>query len=353
MKAVHVDDLRLFAVKALEKAGMPAENAGIVAETLVATDLFGVHSHGTKNLFDYVRKMNAGGLDAGAEPEVVREGPAWAIMDGHAAIGMLTGFRTMRPALEKAKACGIGYVGVRNSCHFGAAGYYANLAAESGLFGMAMSNGDPVMAPPGGKGVAIGNNPFSFAVPYKEGRTVFLDIALSSAAALKVVMARDRGERIPLDWLVDENGRPTDDPSGFPGKASLQPMAGHKGYGLAVMVEVLAAVLTGAGMLGEVPSWNLKLSEKNNVGHAFIAIDIAEMMPCAEFAERMGYLEKSRHDAPKAENRRIYLPGEIEWEKREKALRENQIFLTDAMASALSKLSELTGAALPTFEAQV
>ena len=351
MKAIHVDELRSFAVEALTRSGMSAENAGIVAEALVTTDLFGVHSHGTKNLYDYVRKMKAGGLDAKAEPEVVKEGPAWAIMDGRAAIGMLTGYRAMSLAIGKARACGIGYVGVRNSCHFGAAGYYANLAAGQGLFGLAMSNGDPVMAPPGGRSVAIGNNPFSFAVPYEGGRTVFLDIALSSAAALKVVTARDRGERVPMDWLVDENGKPTDDPTGFPGRASLQPMAGHKGYGLAVMVEALAAVLTGAGMLAEVPSWNLKLEEKNNVGHAFIALDIGRMMPGAEFAARMGFLADSLHQTPRAEGGRIYLPGEIEWEKREKALRENRICLTDAMDSTLGKLAGLTGVRLPVFEA--
>ncbi len=352
MKAIHVNELKSFSVKALTCSGMPAENAGIVADVLVTTDLFGVHSHGTKNLYDYVRKMKAGGLDAGAEPAVVSEGPAWAVMDGNAAIGMVTGCKAMRLAMEKARACGVGYVGVRNSCHFGAAGYYANMAAESGLFGLAMSNGDPVMAAPGGRGVAIGNNPFSFAVPYEGGRTVFLDIALSSAAALKVVMAKERGDRVPMDWLVDENGKPTDDPGGFPGKASLQPMGGHKGYGLAVMVEVLAAVLTGAGMLSQVPSWNLKMGEKNNVGHAFIAMDIGSMMPGAEFAARMGFLGESLHQAPKADGSgRIYLPGEIEWEKREKALRENRLFLTDAMYGTLSRLSETTGVALPVFEA--
>lgn len=195
MAKVKIDELLRFCTEVLVKSGLTEENAKTAAETLVTTDTFGVLSHGTKNLYGYVQKMQAGGLDALAVPVVEKEGPAWAMVNGNAAIGMLTADFAMHKAIEKAKKTGIAYVGVHNSCHFGAAGYYANLAAKAGMIGLSMSNGDPVMAVPNSSGVVIGNNPFAFAAPLGNGRSVFLDIALSNVAALKVVMAKEKGDR--------------------------------------------------------------------------------------------------------------------------------------------------------------
>ena len=298
MKAIQVDELLRFAQAALEAAGVGAEDA---------------------------RKMQAGGLDAKAVPTVEKEGPSWAIVNGNAAMGMVSSCRAMELAIEKAKKTGIAYVGVHNSCHFGAAGYYANLAAQQGLLGIAMSNTDPNMAIPGSRDVAIGNNPFSFAAPLKNGKSVFLDIALSGAAALKFVMARETGQQVPPGFLIDAEGLPTTDPSGFPYESHLLPMAAHKGYGFAIMVEILASVLTGAGLLSQVVSWNLDLEAKNNVGHAFIAVDLAQMLPMDEFEVRMEQMVKELESAPLAKNaQKIFVPGEMEWTKREKALAENR-----------------------------
>src|SRR5574344_881739 len=217
MKTVRIGDLKTFTVKALRKSGVSAEDSAVIAETLVTTDMFGVMSHGTKNLLQYIQKMQAGGLDPKAVPSVEAEGPAFAVINGNAAMGMVSSCKAMNLAVAKAKTTGIAYVGVKNSCHFGAAGYYSNLAAKQGMIGIAMSNTDPNMAIPNSRCVAIGNNPFSFAAPLKNGESVFLDIALSNVAALKVVMAREKGIQVPKEWLVDSEGHPTSDPSGFPG----------------------------------------------------------------------------------------------------------------------------------------
>ena len=351
MKSIAVTELKRFSAEALYQAGLSKKNAEEAAEVLVATDTFGVLSHGTKNLYQYILKMKEGGLDPHAEPTVIREGPAWALMDGRAALGMVSGRKAMELAIEKAKNCGIAYVGVKDSCHFGAAGYYANIAASKGMIGLSMSNGDPVMSVPNASGVVIGNNPFAFAAPLGDGKSVFLDIALSNVAALKVVMAKEKGVKIPNTWLVDEAGNPTDDPSGFPQHASLQPMGAHKGYGFAMMVEILAAVLTGAGMLSQIVSWNLKLPERNAVGHAFIALDIAQMTDMMWFEERMQHVVDELHNAPKAKGAdRIFIPGEMEWEKRDKALRENRIEVTDVMVDNLEKTSKLTNTSLTWLE---
>lgn len=351
MKKAKLDELRAFATEALAKRGVSREDAGLVADVLITTDTFGVRTHGTKNLYQYVQKMAEGGLDAAAVPTVVCEGPAFALINGNKALGMVSACKAMELAIKKAKEVGIAYVGVNNSCHFGAAGYYANMAAKEGLIGLSMSNADPVIAVPNGSRKAIGTNPFSFAAPLGNGRSIFLDIALSQVAALKVIMAQENNSEIPDTWLVDEDGVPTTDAFKFPKNASLQPMAAHKGYGLAVLVELLGAVMTGAGILSQVTSWNLDMPSANGAGHAFIAIDVSKMMPTEAFFERINQMADELRNAPKAKGAdRIFLPGEMEWDKREKALASGELELTDAMVSSLMALSELTGVALNIYE---
>ncbi len=344
MKKIKLNSLRSFTIDSLVDAGVNFADATEAADALVTTDTFGVMTHGTKNLNQYIQKMQAGGLNPHAEPTIDREGMSWAILNGNKALGMVSGCRAMRLAIQKARETGIAYVGVHNSCHFGAAGYYANLAASEGMIGLSMSNADPVIAVPGGRTKAIGTNPFSFAAPLGDGTSLFLDIALSNVAALKVISAKEKGQPIPDTWLVDENGLPTTDANKFPKEASLQPMAAHKGYGLAVLVELLSSVVTGAGMLSEVVSWNLDLSSTNNVGHAFIAIDVSKMLPYEQFLSRMRQIADELHQSPKAVGHdRIWLPGEMEWERRKKVLATGEVELTDAMADSLTELSKKNG----------
>lgn len=344
MKKIKLNSLRSFTIDSLVDAGVNLADATEAADALVTTDTFGVMTHGTKNLNQYIQKMQAGGLDPHAEPTIDREGISWAILNGNKALGMVSGCRAMKLAIQKARETGIAYVGVHNSCHFGAAGYYANLAASEVMIGLSMSNADPVIAVPGGRTKAIGTNPFSFAAPLGDGTSLFLDIALSNVAALKVISAKEKGQPIPDTWLVDENGLPTTDANKFPKEASLQPMAAHKGYGLAVLVELLSSVVTGAGMLSEVVSWNLDLSSTNNVGHAFIAIDVSKMLPYEQFLSRMRRIADELHQSPKAVgHNRIWLPGEMEWERRKKVLATGEVELTDAMADSLTELSKKNG----------
>ncbi len=342
MKKIRLDELKGFSEKALICAGLTKENAEIVANVLITTDTFGVITHGTKNLKGYIEKMQAGGLIANAVPTVEKEGPAWAVINGNKAVGMLSGYNAMQLAIKKAKETGIAYVGVKNSCHFGAAGFYANMAASEGLIGLSMSNADPVIAVPNGCKKAIGTNPFSFAAPLGDGKSVFLDVALSNVAALKVIMAQEKGQEIPDTWIVDEEGAPTTDVSLFPKHASLQPMAAHKGYGLAILVELLASVVTGAGILSEVTSWNLDMRSTNNAGHAFIAIDISKMLPMDSFYERITQMSNELKNGPKAKGAdKIFLPGEMEWEKRTKALENGEIEITDVMAENYENLAKM------------
>ena len=210
MNRVPPVELDRFCQAALRKCNLSEEHARLAADVLVTTDTFGVYTHGTKSLKGYVRRILAGGLKADAMPEVIAEGPAWAIVDGHSAIGMVTSVLAMNTAIRKAKGAGVAYVGVRNSCHFGAAGYYATLAAKAGMIGMAMANDTPSMAVPGSRAGVLGTNPFAYAVPAGDEEPIFLDIASSAVAGGKIRIAQAQGRKVPDTWLVDAEGVPTD-----------------------------------------------------------------------------------------------------------------------------------------------
>ncbi|HUX19224.1 MAG TPA: Ldh family oxidoreductase [Acidithiobacillus sp.] len=323
---IQAQDLKNYCVAAMLKAGLSPEDAELTAEVLVTTDTWGTYTHGTRQLRGLLKNIRNGRLDAQAKIEIVSEGLAWAMVDGHYVMPPATSCRAMELAIRKAKVTGMGYVGVKHSSHFGAAGYYAVMAAQQGLIGLSMCNLDPVMVVPGSRGRAIGNNPLAYAVPAEPGRPVFLDIALSTVAGTRIYNAQLEGKTIPDNWMVDDEGLPTTDPSGFPTRGAQLPMAGHKGYGLAVLVEALSAVLTGAAIASQVKSWVLDTPEPTDEGHAFMALDVAAMMPPEIFQARMeGFIREIR-EAPKAMGaERIFLPGEMEWERREAALAQGMI----------------------------
>ncbi len=340
---VYPDRLKDFCVKAMLKSGIREEDAAITAQVLVTTDTYGVFTHGTKQLRTLLWNFRTGRLDAQAVPEVVAQGPSWAMIDGHFAMPMVTSCMAMGIAIEKARATGIAFSGVKHSSHFGAAGYYANMAAEQDMIGLAMCNVDPAMTVPGARGKILGTNPIAYAVPAGEGRPIFLDIATSTVAASKVFAARALGKAIPDNWLVDDEGVPTTDPSHYPEQGALSPMSGYKGYGLALFVETLSAVLTGAAMLSQVKCWVLDLPDPTDEGHAFVAINVTSMMPVAEFKQRMDWLIREIKTSPKARgSARIYLPGEMEWERMAEAQAHGMRLPEDVIAS-LAGLAEDVG----------
>jgi ureidoglycolate dehydrogenase (NAD+) len=336
-------DLEAFCVEAMRRCGLREEDARITAEVLTTTDTWGVHTHGARQLRGLMKNVHQGRLNPEAKPEVVAEGPGWATIDGHYAMPMRSSWEGMSLAITKAREAGIAYVGVKHSSHFGAAGYYAVMAAQADTIGLSMCNVDPCMTIPGARGRVLGTNPFAYAVPAGEEKPVWLDIATSTVAATKVMAAKATGKAIPENWLVDDDGVPTTDPSAFPERGALLPMAGHKGYGLAVLVEVLTAVLSGAAIMSEVKSWVEDTPEPTNEGHAFIAIDVGRMMPIGEFKARMDRMIREIKAAPKAKgSERIYLPGEMEWERRAQAL-EHGMLLPEHVMMSLSGLAEDVG----------
>jgi ureidoglycolate dehydrogenase (NAD+) len=340
---VNADELHAFCTEALRRAGASESHSRITADVLVMTDTWGVFTHGTKLLRDYVKRIRSGGLRTDTEPTVVASGPAWSIVDGGSCLGHVTSTFAMEDAIQRAKKSGIAYVGVKNSCHFGAAGYYAWLAAKAGLIGISMANDIPSVAAAGSRRCVTGSNPLAYAVPAGTRDPLLLDIAISTVAGGKVYAAYQRGEPIPDNWIIDSEGRPSTDSSLYPASAALAPMANHKGYGLALLIETLSGLLTGASVTWQVGSWIWgDATQPTDHGAAFLAIDISQIMPPQQFESRVNSLIDEIHAAPTADGvERVLLPGEREWNHRRKALEEGIALPSDVVGKLVALSQEI------------
>lgn len=328
------EQLESFCVEAMRRGGMAEEDARLTADVLVTTDTWGTHTHGTKQLRNLMKNFREGRMDVNARAERVGEGPGWARFDGHHSMPMPTSVRAMQAAVDKAKMTGIAISTVCNSGHYGAAGYYAWFATRDDMIGLSFTNVDPGVAAPGSLGSVLGTNPFAYAVPAGREHPVILDIATSVVAASKIYALRQSGKPLPEGWIVDGDGLPTTDPGNYPLAGALLPMAGHKGYGIGLMVEILTGVLGGGAFGRDVRSWVFGDAAPVNQSHTFIAINVAAFEPVAEFKQRTDTLIRQIKDAPKAKGAdRIYLPGEKEWEYREQALAHGLSLPADVRAS--------------------
>lgn len=342
---VTVEQLRQFCRQAVMLMGAGDKYASSVADAMAMTDSWGVFTHGSKLLYDYLLRVEAGGIHVNEWPAIVREGPAWAVVNANAVMGHVAGEFAIKTAIAKARQCGVGYVNVRNTNHFGAAGYYSWLAANQGFLGIAMSNDIPSVAAPGSKKAVTGSNPLSYAIPTgRDKDPILLDMAISTVAGGKVYAAHQRGEAIPDNWIIDSEGRPTTDSSLYPQEAALQPMSGPKGYGIALLIETLSGVLSGASITWQVGGFILgDKSIPTNHGAAFIVIDIDSIMARDEFEQRIDHLVDEIHNAPSVDDvERLMLPGEREWAHRADSLRHGIALPSDVVAK-LKKTSALTG----------
>lgn len=324
MAKVSFNDLHAQVKQILLRCGVPELHAQETADVLVTTDAMGVFTHGSKLLAGYVKKLVGGGYKATIEPTIEREGPGWAIINGQSALGQVGSLFAIRTAIEKAKRVGIAYVGLKNTGHIGAAGYYAALAARQGFIAMVTGNDIPSVAAPGSRVAVLGSNPLAYGVPVEGSDPILLDIATAAVAGGKVYAALQRGEPIPSTWLIGPDGLPTTDGSLYPTQTSLAPMAGHKGYGFGLLCEILSAVLPGGNMTWQVGSWIWDEGSRPSWHNAsFTVIDVAAMTSASDFQQRIGKLIDELHNAPTAVGvERVLLPGEREWANQRRALVE-------------------------------
>lgn len=324
--------------------GMSSVHAAETAEALSTADAMGVSTHGTKLLAGYVKKLQGGGYVAAAQPCVEREGPGWAIIDGQSALGQVGCTFAIRKAIEKARNVGIAYVGLRNTGHIGAAGYFASLAARQGCIAMVTGNDIPSVAAPGSRKAVLGSNPLAYAIPVFDGDPILLDIATAAVAGGKVYAAIRRGESIPPTWLIGPDGLPTTDGSLYPQHVALAPMAGHKGYGLGLWCEILSAILPGGNITWQVGSWIFDPPGRPSWHNAsFTVFDVTAFASREEFQTRLRTLIDELHASPTAEGvERVLLPGEMEWSRYHLALQQGVALPLDVEES-LQRAAELTG----------
>ena len=339
----RIDHSRLneFATAVYAGQGMAEADARLVADTLVQADLWGHQSHGVLRLGWYLERLQNGVMKPVTEPEFVIDGGAIALIDGHDGVGHVLSMLATREAVKRAKAHGIGAVAVRNSNHFGTCMYYTLTGAREGCMMFLTSNGGPAMAPWGGMKKIIGTNPWSVATPAGRHPPFVVDMANTGVARGKIYLARQKRQPIPLGWALNAAGAPTTDPQEAIDGIIL-PMAEHKGYAIAMMVDVLSGVLTGSGFLTQVHS-PYKTAEKSNCGHLFIALDIGKLQPLEQFNARMEQYIAEVKAVPRAQGfDEVFYPGEIEARNNERNRREGILFPEDTIAD-LKRIAEETG----------
>jgi LDH2 family malate/lactate/ureidoglycolate dehydrogenase len=341
--APRVDAVRLteFATAVYAGAGMPEADARLVADTLVQADLWGHQSHGVLRLGWYLDRLRNKVMNPVTKPEFAVDASAVAVIDGHDGVGHVLTVLATREAVKRAKAHGIGVVGVRNSNHFGTCMYYTLTGARDGCVMLLTSNGGPAMAPWGGRRKIIGTNPWSVAAPAGQRAPFVVDMANTGVARGKIYLARNKRLPIPLGWAINSAGEPTTDPQEAIDGIIL-PMAEHKGYAIAAMVDMLSGVLTGSGFLSAVHS-PYKTAEKSNCGHLMIAMNITAFQPLAEFNSRMEQFIAEIKAVPTARGfDEVFYPGEIEAGNDARNRKEGLLFPDDTLAD-LRRIAKETG----------
>jgi LDH2 family malate/lactate/ureidoglycolate dehydrogenase len=308
---VSAQRLTEFAAAVLVAVGVPDADAELVADSLVTADLWGHQSHGVLRLSWYVDRIRAGVMQAVTTPETVTDTGALVVVDGHDGVGQVLAALAAREAARRAREHGVGVVAVRNSNHFGTAAYFTRMAARDGCLAILATNASPAMAPWGGRRKTVGTNPWSIAAPAGRHDVMVMDIANTAVARGKVYLAKQRGEPIPPGWAIDAEGVPTTDPAAAIAGVIL-PMAGHKGYAISLLMDVLSGVLTGSAF-GAAVNGPYQVDRRSGCGHLFIALDVAAFGDPDGFTRRMEQLIDEVKAVPLAPGfDEVLYPGELE-----------------------------------------
>ena len=318
------EQLQKITADIFQAGGVPSDEAAIIAELLVASNLAGHDSHGVLRIPQYIELIASGLIQPGAPMEIERESPSHALINGKWGFGHVVAQKAMSLAIEKAKSSTISAISVYNCNHIGRIGSYPMMAAEAGMVGITMVNAGGTalyVTPFGGRDGRLATNPIAIATPTREGQPILLDITSSVVAQGKIRVALNRGESVPLGWLINSEGEPTSNPQDLmaspPGALlPLGGIAGHKGYALSLMIDILGGALSGAGCSG---SGNTRLQN----GILMIVLDIANFTPLNDFYDHVDELVAHVKASPTAPGfEEILTPGEVEARQTELRLRD-------------------------------
>ena len=316
-------DLLAFAQAMLVKAGIAQDAAQVGAEVLIRSDASGVASHGLSRLPMYLGRIRQGLVNTSPTVTTVADNGAVLVLDCDNGLGITTVPGIMDRCIERAKKHGLAACTMRNSTHYGVGNYYALKGIENDVVSVLLTNTTPCMAPTGGVDLLIGTNPITVGIPADRQKPIILDMATSNAAMGKLQAMAREGQKIPSDWAITQDGRPTDDPAeGLNG--SLLPIAGYKGYGLAVIVDMLSAVLAGACFGFDIGRLDrAKVLKPEGIGHFLLVLDVAKFRDVREFKQSVDAYALLMKNSTRAEGvREIFLPGELELNKMDKAATE-------------------------------
>src|SRR3954471_1619529 len=299
-----------LAIDIARAVGVERDDAGVLADSLVAADLAGTSTHGLSRLAIYLKRIAKGLIDPRAELTVERQRAGTLAVHAGNGLGQVQASKVLDRLIPMARQCGVASATVRNSQHFGAVSYYCNRAADQNMILIATTTGEPAMSPEGGCEAFFGTNPIAASFPTGKGFHIKIDLATSLVARGNIIAAQKKGEKIPAGWALDPDGNPTTDASQAL-LGTVLTMAGHKGYALALMVEMLSSVLSGAAIGPAVGSMYKNLDRKQDVGHFFCLLDIEAFIDVAEFTSRIDAMIdqiKSVRKRPGVEE--ILVPGE-------------------------------------------
>jgi LDH2 family malate/lactate/ureidoglycolate dehydrogenase len=345
----HNDEIRLsasflkdFASQILHKAGMPREDADLTADSLIFANLRGIDTHGVTRLDTLVRKLEAGVVNAHPRVKIIKDKGGTVVVDGDDGMGQVVANKAMKIAIERAAETGVALVGAINAGHIGALAFWSMMALAHDMIGFCTSNGSCIVAPWGGREPRFANQPITIAAPTGKGFPLVLDMALTLTSRGKISLAAKNKHSIPKDWAMDEHGRPTGDPDEAL-KGGLLAIGGYKGADLAIMIEVLTAVLLG-GNFGPQCGWMAPpdkiLSKPLGFNNLMAAVNIENFTPVRQFKERIDQLIETLKAVPRAKDvDTILMPNEKEYlyeQKRTKA----GIPINEVMVNELNGLAQ-------------
>ena len=340
MRRINHLGLRKHVSQIYRALGLHEDKASLLSDTLVMADLWGHSSHGTLRTTWYAERIQNQVMAIDTDPEIIMDTGALLALDGHNGIGQFITCKAVQLAISRARQHGIGCVSIRRSGHFGTAMYFTNMLAEQNMIGFLATNASPSMAAFGSREKLVGNNPQSWAAPTPFAAPFIVDIAHTAVARGKIYLAKEQHQPIPDHWALSPAGQPTTDPAQAI-LGTLMPMAGHKGFALSGMMDVLSGVLSG-GAFGQAIQGPYVPDQPSGVGHFLLAIDIAKLRAIDAFKTDMGAMITSWKDSQKAEGvSEIFYPGEKEERHKSKAISQGLELANDTLDRLLSFASQL------------
>lgn len=317
---VQAEEVKDLVIKKFLEVGLSHYESEKISSILIHADLRGVSSHGVLRTEHYITRFLKGGINKKTEIKVNKTGHVTAVVDGNNGFGHIIADKAMEVAIELAKENGVGMVTAMNSSHCGALSYYAKMAAEENLIGVAMTHTDKIVVPFGGRDSFLGTNPIAYGVPAKTHKPFILDMATSTVALGKILQSKEEGKEIPIGWGVDANGNAVTDPNKV---ESLTPFGGPKGYGLSLVVDIFSGLLAGAAYGPHINKMYDDMDKYRYLGHYFCVINPAYFTNADHFLENMDRMIDELHQSRPAEgNEKVFIPGEIEQINEEVNLKE-------------------------------